>query len=63
MNEPIPVKDIKAALQQVYSEVNLRRTAKATDIVQWFESTDCTVKKSGRSVAAKILKMCLIREV
>ncbi len=46
-----PVREWKETLQGIYNSVGMERTAKATDLKQWYEVKEHTKTINGRSVA------------
>lgn len=48
VGERMTLVDIKRILKEEYSKLNYDRTAKATDILNWFEVRDCTLTVAGK---------------
>jgi hypothetical protein len=44
----IPKSDMKVCLQAIYDKLGLTKTAKATDIEEWFEVEECKKQKNGK---------------
>lgn len=50
LNERISKKEIKETLKSIYQDLSLSKTAKATDIFDWFEVRACNYMENGKKV-------------
>ena len=50
-----PCEDIKMELQSMYDSLGLQRTAKATDLVHWYDIQDKTYRQNGKNVSYKLI--------
>lgn len=50
VGQTIPRKRIKETLQRIYDDLGIRRTAKATDIADWYEVKEQTLRIKGKTV-------------
>jgi hypothetical protein len=51
----IPDTEIKRILQNIYNELGIKRTAKATDLREWYEIKSATPKINGNSTSCKVI--------
>ena len=50
LKSKVSKKDIKEKLKEIYTALSLNRTAKATDIEEWFEARACNYMEDGKKV-------------
>lgn len=51
----VPARIIKTKLQQIYDDLGIRQTAKATDLAEWYDINTCYKNIDGRNTACIIL--------
>lgn len=54
----VPVRIIKAKLQQIYNDLGIKQTAKASDIAEWYDVDTCYRNINGKNTACVILIRC-----
>ncbi len=58
----IPARTIKAKLQHIYDDLEIKQTAKATDLAKWFDIQPCYRNINGKNTACiTIIRSRLIR--
>ena len=53
--KPIAVAEVKSKLQTIYDELGLKRTAKATDLNDWYEIKSVTKEIKGKNTACVMI--------
>ena len=51
----VPARIIKAKLQQIYNDLGIKQTAKATDLAEWYDINTCYKNINGKNTACIIL--------
>jgi len=46
---PYPAETIKTAIQKIYDDFGIKKTAKASDLEDWFEVKTCTKSIKGKN--------------
>lgn len=54
----VPARIIKAKLQQIYNDLGIKQTAKASDIAEWYDVDTCYRNINGKNTACVILIRC-----
>jgi len=58
----VPAKMVKAKLQQIYDDLEVKQTAKATDLAKWFDIQPCYRNINGKNTACiTIIRARLMR--
>lgn len=55
IGKPIPLSVIKTKLQEIYNELGIQTTAKATDIADWCEVIDSSIYSNGKKIKCKTI--------
>ena len=51
----VPARIIKSKLQQIYNDLGIQQTAKATDLAEWYDINTCYKNINGKNTACIIL--------
>lgn len=51
----VPARIIKAKLQQIYNDLGIKQTAKASDVAEWYDINTCYKNIDGKNTACIIL--------
>lgn len=51
----VPARIIKSKLQQIYNDLGIKQTAKATDLAEWYDINTCYKNIDGKNTACIIL--------
>lgn len=57
----IPKKEVKSKLQDIYNQLRIKKTAKATDLANWYSITDHNKWIEGKSVTFTKILTCNIK--
>lgn len=61
VGELVPKKEIKMKLQAIYNQLHIKKTAKATDLSQWYSITDHSKWIEGKSVTFIKVLTCNVK--
>lgn len=58
----VPARTVKAKLQHIYDDLEVKQTAKATDLAKWFDIQPCYRNINGKNTACiTIIRALLMR--